>query len=47
MKTKLKKKRQSVGDSKSSAVNEGFLHMPISTDINVESLTFKVNIVLC
>jgi hypothetical protein len=40
VKMKSKKKRQSVGDSKSPALKESF--SSISTDIYVESLTFKV-----
>ncbi|CAB3976612.1 RRP5 homolog [Paramuricea clavata] len=40
-KVKSKRKRQSVSDSKPSVVNESFLHMPISTDVNVDNLTFK------
>jgi hypothetical protein len=43
---KSKRKRQSVSDSKPSVVNESFLYMPISTDINVDNLTFKVSIAL-
>ena len=41
---KSKKKKKSVGDQTLSNVDDKLLHMPISRDVTVESLTFKVGL---